>query len=115
MGGLLHDPVADARDVQVPNPTGGLGNVHPARWRRMIRSLLQFAPEIGEEDRDAPFLNSFKGLAVDSRSRVSFSTSATDGRRARSAWKVLLWTRAARRASMWVCERTLGLTSQKRV
>ena len=66
MGSLLHDPVADARNIQVPDPTGGLGNVHPARWRRMIRSLLQFPPELGEEDCDAPFFDGLNSLAVDS-------------------------------------------------
>ena len=66
MGSLLHDPVADARDVQVPDPAGGLGNVHPTRWPRMVRSLLQFPPEVGEEDRDTPVLDGLDRLAIDS-------------------------------------------------
>ncbi len=66
MGSLLHDPVADARDVQMPDPAGGLGNVHPARWRRMVHPLLQFPPKVGEEDCNAPFLDGLDGLAVDS-------------------------------------------------
>jgi hypothetical protein len=75
MGGLLHDPVADARDSQVPDPARGLGNVHPARWRRVVRSLLQFPPEVGEEDRDTPLLNGLDGLAVDPRSTAIGSDS----------------------------------------
>ena len=66
MGGLLHDPVADARDSQVPDPAGGLGNVYPARWRRMVHPLLQFPPKVGEEDCDAPFFDGLNSLAVDS-------------------------------------------------
>ena len=66
MGSLLHDPVADARDIQVPGPAGGFGDVHPTRWRRAICPLLQFAPEVGEEARDAPFFDGLNGFTIDS-------------------------------------------------
>jgi len=66
MGSLLHDPVADARDIQMPDPTGGLRNVHPTRWRRAVPPLLQFAPEVGEEARDATFFDGLDGFTIDS-------------------------------------------------
>ena len=75
MGSLLHDPVADARDIQMPDPTGGFGNVYPTRWRRMVRSLLQFPPKAGEEDSDTPLLDGLDGLAVDPRSTAIGSDS----------------------------------------
>src|SRR3972149_7285812 len=66
MGSLLHDPVADARNIQGPHPSRSLGNVHPTRWPRMVRPLLQFPLEVDEEDRDTPLLDGLDRLAIDS-------------------------------------------------
>src|SRR3972149_8840394 len=66
MGSLLHDPVADARHIRVPDPSRSLGNVHPTLWPRMVRPLLQFPLEVDEEDRDPPLLDGLDRLAIDS-------------------------------------------------
>jgi len=75
MGSLLHDPVADARNIQMPDPAGCFGDVHSARWRRAVRPLLQFAPEVGEEARNAPFLDGLNGFAINSGSPTVRSNS----------------------------------------